>query len=50
MSQTRDAHVLDRHAADQGPPTLGAVVRTFPLTDRHGHAAALIAVIPVGRG
>ena len=46
----RDAHVLDRHAADQGLPTLGAVVRTFPLTDRHGNAAALVAVIPVGRG
>ncbi len=46
----RDAHTLDRHAADQGLPTLGAVVRTFPLTDRHGNAAALVAVIPVGRG
>ena len=37
-------------AADQGLPTLGAVVRTFPITDRHGNAAALVAVIPVGRG
>ena len=46
----RDAHALDRHAADQGLPTLGAVVRTFPLTDRHGNAAALVTVIPVGRG
>ncbi len=47
---TRDAHALDRHAAAQGLPTLGAVVRTFPLTDRHGNAAGLVAVIPVGRG
>ncbi len=46
----RDAHALDRHAAEQGLPTLGAVVRTFPITDRHGNAAGLVAVIPVGRG
>ncbi len=46
----RDAHALDRHAAEQGLPTLGAVVRTFQLTDRHGNAAGLVAVIPVGRG
>ncbi len=46
----RDAHELDRHAASQGLPTRGAVVRTFPITDRHGNAAAAIAVIPVGRG
>ena len=39
-----------RHAADQGLPALGAIVRTFPLTDRHGNAAGLVAVIPVGRG
>lgn len=44
-----DAHALDRHAAEQGLPTLGAVVRTFPLTDRHGNAAGLVALIPVGR-
>ena len=44
-----DAHALDRHAAEQGLPTLGAIVRTFPLTDRHGNAAGLVAVIPVGR-
>ena len=49
-TMAHDAHVLDRHAADQGLPTLGAVVRTFPLTDRHGNAAGLVAVIPVGRG
>ena len=49
-TMAHDAHALDRHAADQGLPTLGAVVRTFPLTDRHGNAAALVAVIPVGRG
>ncbi|MFM1832308.1 MAG: hypothetical protein RLZZ461_624 [Planctomycetota bacterium] len=45
-----DAHELDRHAASQGLPTRGAIVRTFPITDRHGNAAAVIAVIPVGRG
>jgi len=44
-----DAHALDRHAAEQGLPTLGAIVRTFPLTDRHGNAAGLVALIPVGR-
>ena len=44
-----DAHALDRHAAEQGLPTLGAIVRTFPLSDRHGNAAGLVAVIPVGR-
>lgn len=44
-----DAHALDRHAAEQGLPTLGAIVRTFPLADRHGNAAGLVAVIPVGR-
>lgn len=49
-TMARDAHALDRHAADQGLPTLGAVVRTFPVTDRHGNAAGLVAVIPVGRG
>ena len=49
-TMARDAHALDRHAADQGLPALGAIVRTFPLTDRHGNAAALVAVIPVGRG
>jgi hypothetical protein len=46
----RDAHELDRHAASQGLPTRGAIVRTFPITDRHGNAAAVVAVIPVGRG
>ena len=46
----RDAHELDRHAATQGLPTRGAVVRTFAITDRHGNAAAVVAVIPVGRG
>ena len=49
-TMAHDAHALDRHAADQGLPALGAIVRTFPITDRHGNAAALIAVIPVGRG
>jgi hypothetical protein len=49
-TMARDAHALDRHAAGKGLPTLGAVVRTFPITDRHGNAAALVAVIPVGRG
>ena len=49
-TMAHDAHALDRHAADQGLPTLGAVVRTFSLTDRHGNAAGLVAVIPVGRG
>ena len=44
-----DAHALDRHAAEQGLPTLGAIVRTFPLTDRHGNAAGLVTLIPVGR-
>jgi len=46
----RDAHELDRHAANRGLPTRGAIVRTFPITDRHGNAAAVVAVIPVGRG
>ena len=49
-TMAHDAHALDRHAADQGLPALGAIVRTFPLTDRHGNAAGLVAVIPVGRG
>ena len=49
-TMAQDAHALDRHAAEQGLPTLGAMVRTFPLTDRHGNAAGLVAVIPVGRG
>ena len=49
-TMAHDAHALDRHAADQGLPSLGAIVRTFPLTDRHGNAAGLVAVIPVGRG
>lgn len=49
-TMAKDAHALDRHAAEQGLPTRGAIVRTFPITDRHGNAAALVAVIPVGRG
>jgi hypothetical protein len=43
------AIALDDHAAAEGLPTQGVVIRTAPISDRHGNDTALIAVYPVGR-
>lgn len=43
------AVALDHHAAAEGLPTQGVVIRTAPISDRHGNDTALIAVYPVGR-
>ncbi len=43
------AVALDHHAASDGLPTQGVVVRTAPISDRHGNDTALVAVYPVGR-
>ncbi|MDE0889030.1 MAG: hypothetical protein OSA40_06180 [Phycisphaerales bacterium] len=43
------AIALDHHAAADGLPTQGVVIRTAPISDRHGNDTALIAVYPVGR-